>query len=116
MLKPFLLALFVAAATTPAVAQTTPNAGSQSVRYQYCNLLSWNSNGRDCSLDYGQQAKPIATVDSELEALNQIVKKIDSGVAALTYLCSHGWEYVAVSTPSPGVTFYTQYLIRRPLP
>ena len=115
MLKSLLLALLFSAAMAPAIAQTTPSASSQAVRYQYCNLLSWGSAGRDASLEYGQHAKP-AVVNSELEILNQEVRKIDSGVAALTYLCSHGWEYVAVSAPSPGGTAFTQYLIRRPQP
>ncbi|RZK33280.1 MAG: hypothetical protein EOO57_13520 [Hymenobacter sp.] len=130
MLKHFLLALLFAAATLPtlaqAVAETNPAAG----QYQYCNLVSNGSPGRNAELDYGQHAKiktsqtepdgvygmpktALASRNAELEALNAVVKKLDSPMLALNYLANHGWEYLGVTSLSPSVVIY---VIRRRTP
>ena len=126
MLKQLLLALPLAVAALPALAQQAP-AG----HYQYCNLVSFGTIGRNAELDYGQHAKTqklnvqadavygvaetaVAARNTELEALNEVVKKLDSPVLALNYLTNHGWEYLGTASLSGGPAII--YTLRRRTP
>lgn len=108
MRKPFLFVLLLSAATRPALAQTAAPTG----QYQYCTLSAYGLYGRSAELEFGQHAKP-AVHNTELEQLNEGIKKMDSGVVALSYLCSHGWEYVNSSSLSGGSSIV--YVLRRPV-
>lgn len=111
--KHLALALGLARAAQPALAQITPAPTPAAAGpYQYCNLIGYGTQGRDASLEYGQHPKPL-TANPEMEALNEKVKSLDSAVLALNYLTSHGWEYVAVTAFSPGTSAYSLYLLRR---
>lgn len=106
MYKQLLFVLLFSAASLPALAQTAAPSG----QYQYCTLSAYGLYGRSTELEYGQHAKP-AVRNAELEQLSEEIKKLDSGVVALSYLCSHGWEYVNVSSLAPETIIY---LLRRP--
>jgi len=113
MLKHLVLALFLAPVALPALAQTTPApAPATAGQYQYCNLISGGNTGRYASLDYGQRPKHTAP-NPEMEALEAKVKDLDSVILALNYLTSHGWEYVDVTSLSPGNGATIYYLLRR---
>jgi hypothetical protein len=113
MLKHLALALFLASAALPALAQTSPAPTAAATgQYQYCNLISGGTIGRNASLDYGQHDKHMAA-NPEMEALNEKVKDLKSVISALNYLTSHGWEYVDVTSSSPGNGATIYYLLRR---
>jgi hypothetical protein len=116
MLKHVALALFLAPAALPALAQTTPAPAPTAAatgQYQYCNLVSFGTQGRDTRLEYGQHPKPVVA-NPEMEALDEKVKELGSSVLALNYLTSHGWEYLNTASLSPpGNSGYIIYLLRR---
>jgi hypothetical protein len=112
MLKNLLFAALLATSTLPALAQTTPTSSTTAGQYQYCQLISFGTRGLDAYLEYGQHAKP-AAANPELDALNEQIKKMDSVILGLNYMTSHGWEYVAVTSLSPGVNSYLIYVLRR---
>lgn len=113
MFKLFTLALLLLVAAFPALAQTTPSTSSvQGGQYQYCQLIGVGLGSKDAYLEYGQRAKP-ATTNSELDALNEQIKKMDSVIAGLNYMTNHGWEYLGVSSISPGTISYVIYTLRR---
>ena len=126
MFKQLLLALPLAATALSALAQQTPTS-----HYQYCNLVGFGQIGRNAELDYGQHARTqnlnvpadavygvaetaVAARNTELEALNDVVKKLDSPMLALNYLTNHGWEYLGTSALSGGP--YLIYTLRRRTP
>lgn len=113
MLKPLALALFLSATARPALAQTTPAPSPTAAgQYQYCNLIGVGLASRDARLEYGQHPKP-TVANPEMEALDEKIKNLDSGILALNYLTNHGWEYVGVTSFAAGSTAYTTYLLRR---
>ncbi|RZK28178.1 MAG: hypothetical protein EOO61_22425 [Hymenobacter sp.] len=113
MLKLLTLALLLSAAAFPTLAQTTPSTSSvQGGQYQYCQLIGIGIGSKDAYLEYGQRAKPAIT-NPELDALNEQIKKMDSVIAGLNYMTNHGWEYLGVSSISPGSVSYVIYTLRR---
>lgn len=113
MFKQFALALFLSTAALSALAQTTPAPSSAAAgQYQYCNLVSDNTRGRDARIEYGQHPKP-AVGNPEMEALEEKVKSLDSVILALNYLTNNGWEYMGVTSLSPGNAAYIIYVLRR---
>ena len=116
MLKHLALGLLLAAAISPALAQTTPAvAPAAAGQYQYCNLLGFGTQGRDARLEYGQHPKP-PVGNPEMEALAEKIKNLDSVILALNYLTNNGWEYVSAAALSPGTTSYIVYVLRRRTP
>lgn len=109
MLKHLTIALLLGATALPALAQTTPASSSATGQYQYCNLVSYYTTGRDAHLEFGQHAKP-AVANAELEALDVEIKKLDSSTLALNYLAGRGWEYAGVTSLAPASIIY---LLRR---
>jgi hypothetical protein len=113
MHKPLVFALLLSTSGLSALAQgISPTSSVAAGQYQYCTLVTTDVYGRRPVLDYGQHAKHAIAIP-ELDQLNQELEKLDSGMLALTYLCNHGWEYVAATTLSPGVSAYNSYLLRR---
>jgi hypothetical protein len=113
MRKLLLFLLLLSTSDLPALAQSIASTSSVAAgQYQYCTLVTADIYGRRPVLDYGQHAKHAVAIP-ELDQLNQELEKLDSGMLALTYLCSHGWEYVAATSLSPGVSAYNTYLLRR---
>jgi hypothetical protein len=88
---------------------------------QFCALIATGSyfSNLTLKLDYGQKDKSLASVDSQLQKDNTEVAALNSVVAALNYLSSHGWEYLSSSTLQNevsrlgGISSQVQYLFRK---
>lgn len=105
MLQYLTLALLLATAARPALAQTTPAGSGATEKYQYCTLAGVIDGGRGARLDYGQSAK-LAVANPTMEALNKEVQALGSPVLALNYLLNSGWEYVGVTSLAPVAIVY----------
>jgi hypothetical protein len=125
MLKSLTLALLLCAAFLPVRGQSVapPPVGTASAgAYQFCMVVM--TGGNRMLLDYGQDERD-AVPNPELARDDAKIRKTVSLATALTYMSSHGWEYLSAnsvttnSLPTGGseITYgwFTYYLLRRRL-
>jgi hypothetical protein len=89
-----------------------PPARATAVVYEHCMLVVQGYEYGDARLEYGQNFEG-GSKDQAMKRTDLTVRKLWSGVAALNYLSSQGWECVGVSTVSTSATDRTGYLMRR---
>lgn len=119
------LVLGLLGSARPAQAQEPITTATPAYRY-----ITLYGHGTSWQLEYGQYSKAQAAIPAaeaaELVREAAAVKQLFSETLALTYLSSHGWEYVSTATDVSGsststggyitVSSYIQYLLRRRMP